>query len=224
MTDEVFAIIAQGTKELNIDLPPGTEAAFGTYYDFLEKRGQNVNLTAISGAENIACLHFLDSLALLNAALFQNKKVLDIGSGAGFPGLPLKLAEPSIDLTLLDATGKRIVFLQELCSELGVDATCINARAEDAAHRPELRGVFDIAVSRAVARLNVLCELCLPFVRTGGMFMAMKSIDSVGEVSQASNAVNVLGGELREQAPQFFRTVQVLAFFIRRPQKSDIIQ
>ena len=199
MSDSLIAIIEQGAKELNIDLPPEAGAAFRAYYDFLEKRGQVVNLTAISGAEEVARLHFLDSLALLGCAPFKDSKVIDIGSGAGFPGVPLKIAEPSIDLTLLDATGKRISFLSDLCAELDIDATCINARAEEAAHLPDMREQYNIVVSRAVARLNVLCELCLPLVRTGGMFIAMKSIDSADEVEEAQNAITVLGANLQGQ-------------------------
>jgi len=196
MSDCIFAIISQGTKKLNIELPPGNEAAFRAYYDFLEKRGQSVNLTAISGAEEVARLHFLDSVALLNAADFKRKAVIDIGSGAGFPGVPLKLAEPSITLTLLDATGKKIAFLTELCAELGIEANCITARAEEAAHLPEMREKYDVAVSRAVARLNTLSELCLPFIRVGGIFVAMKSIDSEDELAEAQNAIKELGAEL----------------------------
>ena len=193
MSDILFAIIEQGAKELNIVLPPGTEAAFRAYYDFLEKRGQNVNLTAISGAEEVARLHFLDSLALLNVAEFKGARVIDIGSGAGFPGIPLKIAEPSIRLTLLDSTSKRVKFLSELCQELGIEAECVSARAEEAAHSADMREQYDVVVSRAVARLNVLCELCLPFVRLEGLFIAMKSVDSAEEIDEAQSAIEALG-------------------------------
>jgi len=198
MSDVVFTIISHGTEKLNIALPSNAGAAFRAYYDFLEECGQNVNLTAITGAEEVARLHFLDSLALLNAVDFKNKKVIDIGSGAGFPGLPLKIAEPSIDLTLLDATGKRVTFMAELCALLGQEVACINARAEEAAHLPELREQYDIVVSRAVARLNVLCELCLPFVKIGGTLLAMKGIDSSDEVDEAKSAIKILGAKLEK--------------------------
>jgi len=198
MTDAISAIIAQGAKELNIELPPGSEAAFRAYYDFLEKRGQDVNLTAISGAEEVAHLHFLDSLALVNYSEFKDKNVIDIGSGAGFPGVPLKIAEHTMNLTLLDATGKRINFLSELCSKLNIDANCIKARAEEAAHDPDMREQYDIAVSRAVARLNILCELCLPFVRVDGLFIAMKGVDSADELTEAQNAIKSLGAEMHK--------------------------
>jgi len=196
MSDLLIPIIKRGVSEFNIDLPPEAEAVFGLYYEFLEERGQNVNLTALCGVEDVAHLHFLDSIALLNITDFKNKKVIDIGSGAGFPGLPLKITEPTIDLTLLDATGKRISFLSELCSKLNIRATLITARAEEAAFKPELREQFDIVVSRAVARLNVLCELCLPYIKPDGMFLAMKGKDSDEEVDEAKTAIKALGAEL----------------------------
>jgi 16S rRNA (guanine527-N7)-methyltransferase len=197
MFDVVASTIAQGANELNIELPSGTGAAFGVYYDLLEKRGQNVNLTAVSGTEDVVRLHFLDSLALLTVASLKDALVIDIGSGAGFPGVPLLLAEPSITLTLLDARGKRITFLTELCTKLGVDATYIKARAEEAAHTPEIRERYDIALSRAVARLHILCELCLPFVRVGGSFIAMKGSDTAMEIEEAQNAIEALGAKLQ---------------------------
>jgi len=181
---------------------PGVDSsaasAFGKYYAFLEKRGKVVNLTAITGVEDVSRLHFLDSIALLKAAQFAGARVIDVGSGAGFPGVPLKIAEPTIDLTLLDATGKRIEFLSELCAVLAIDASCVHARAEDAAHNSDMREKYDVALSRAVAQLNVLCELCLPFVRIGGLFLAMKGPDSSDELAQSQNAIRTLGGELQE--------------------------
>ena len=189
--------ITRGAQALGIALPPSAPAAFEHYYELLETHGKGINLTAISGAEGVATLHFLDSLALLNAAQFGSAKVIDIGSGAGFPGVPLAIAEPSIDLTLLDSTGKRTEFLSHLCAALSIDAAYVHARAEDAARDPSHRGKYDIAVSRAVAKLNALCELCLPFVRTGGMFIAMKGPAPDGEVSEADSAIAALGAELQ---------------------------
>ena len=196
MSDLLFPIIESGASKFKIELPPEAEAVFGLYYEFLEERGQNVNLTALSGIEDVVRLHFLDSIALLNIIDFKNKKVIDIGSGAGFPGLPLKIAEPTIDITLLDATGKRISFLSELCSNLNLKADFVTARAEEAAFKPELREQFDIVVSRAVARLNVLCELCLPFIKTDGVFLAMKGKDSDEEVNEAKTAIEAMGATL----------------------------
>jgi len=210
MSDEIFNIVAQGAKELNIDLPPTAKAAFRAYYDFLEKRGQHVNLTAVTGVEEVARLHFLDSVALLKATSFRAAKVIDIGSGAGFPGIPLKIMEPTIDLTLIEATGKKVSFLSDLCAELRIKATCINARAEEAAHITSIREQYDIAVARAVARLNVLCELCLPFVRIGGYFIAMKSIVSTDEVEESKNAISTLGAELNENYDYTIPDTEVL--------------
>ena len=190
------AIVTHGAETMGVALPPDACAAFENYYLLLDKRGKNVNLTSITGVIDVARLHFLDSLALLKVAQFRNARVIDIGSGAGFPGVPLKIAEPSIDLTLIDATGKRVAFLSELCDALVPDTVCIHARAEDAAHLPDLRESFDIAVSRAVARLDVLCELCLPFVRVGGAFVAMKDVDSAGELDGARTAIDMLGAQL----------------------------
>ena len=193
---EIITAVTRGAEELGIVLPRGVSAAFASYYDLLEKRGRDVNLTSISGEEDVARLHFLDSLALLNVHGFKNARVIDVGSGAGFPGVPLKLAEPSIDLTLLDATGKRVAFLSELCAELEIDAKCIHARAEESAQTADLRERYDVAASRAVARLNVLCELCLPFVRLGGVFIAMKGVDSDEEITEANGAIAALGAQL----------------------------
>jgi len=193
----VSDIIIQGADKLNIKLPSGAGAAFEAYYDLLSKRSKDVNLTAISGTENVAQLHFLDSLSLLSVVSFKNASVIDIGSGAGFPGVPLKLAEPTITLTLLDATGKRVDFLKELCSALSINATFIHSRAEEASHGPDMREKYDICVSRAVAKLNILCELCLPFVKPGGLFVAMKSTGSDSELDSALNAISELGAQLQ---------------------------
>ena len=191
--ETISQIVERGALQLGGSLPPGAGAAFEAYYNMLERQGKKVNLTAISGAEDVVKLHFLDSLALLGAEDFRGARVIDVGSGAGFPGVPLKLAEPSIELTLLDATGKRVAFLSSLCEAIGIDAACIHARAEDLARLTGVREQFDIAVSRAVARLNVLCELCLPLVRVGGCFLAMKGDDSLEEREEARNAIQILG-------------------------------
>ena len=183
MGDEALTkIVVQGAEELGINMPFAAIEAFNKYHIFLEQRRRSVNLTAITGATDVARLHFLDSIALHKAARFSDALVVDIGSGAGFPGIPLKITEPSIGLTLLDATGKRVAFLSELCEVLGITAACVQARAEEAARRQDMRERYDIAVSRAVARIKILCELCLPFVRSGGRLIAMKSADSDDEL------------------------------------------
>ncbi|MCL2401116.1 MAG: 16S rRNA (guanine(527)-N(7))-methyltransferase RsmG [Oscillospiraceae bacterium] len=188
-------ILTAGANALDISLSSGAFAAFDAYYHLLEDENRRQNLTALSGADEIARLHFLDSLALLRFAAFDGARVIDVGSGAGFPGLPLKIAMPSIDLTLLDATDKRVQFMENLCAELGIPAECLHSRAEELSHESEQRELYDIAVSRAVARLPELCELCLPLVKPGGVFLAMKSADSDEEIAESRNAIETLGAE-----------------------------
>ena len=166
-------ILASGFEALQLTPDPQAIARYRIYYDYLDEQNRVMNLTAISGEEDSARLHFLDCAALLKEADFAGRRVIDVGTGAGFPGLALKVACPSIELTLLDSLDKRVRFLQTLCEKLGfADVQCLHARAEEAP--AELRQSCDIAVSRAVARLNLLCELCLPFVKVGGLFLAMK--------------------------------------------------
>ena len=190
-------ILIQGACEYGLALTEEDVGAFGLYYRFLEEKNRVVNLTAITGESEVVRLHFLDSLALLALGGFAGKTVIDVGSGAGFPGLPMKIAERSLRLTLLDAQQKRVKFLQELLGTLGLTgADCVQMRAEEAARTPHYRDAHDFAVSRAVARLNVLAELCLPFVKTGGAFIAMKSADSDEEIREAESAFCALGAGL----------------------------
>jgi len=196
MSEIIAPIVRSGAEAMGIQLPAEAAEAFETYYALLERKGANTNLTAIRGAEDVASLHFLDSLALLKAAPVSGASIIDIGSGAGFPGVPMKIAEPSIGLTILDSASKRVAFLTDLCAELEIEATIVNARAEIAAHDRHMREKYDIAVSRAVARLNTLCELCLPFVAVGGLFIAMKGPDFANEAAEAGNAAKLLGAQV----------------------------
>ena len=178
-----------------LGLPPDAAEPMRRYAELLLERNRVMNLTAITSEEDVARLHFLDSCALTAFADFHGKRVIDVGTGAGFPGLPLRLVEPSIRLTLLDAQRKRVDFLREVCDALGLsDVDCTQERAEAyaAAHRER----FDIAVSRAVAALPVLAELCLPLVRVGGTFLAMKSVNCDAELSNAAKAIGTLGGRV----------------------------
>ena len=191
-------IMTRGAAELGITLTPDALAAFEQYCDYITAQSRVMNLTAISGEEDTARLHFLDAVAVMHASIPPGaRRIIDIGSGAGFPGLPMKIARPDIELTLLDAQRKRVDFLLSLCEKLGLaGVTCLHARAEEAAHEPEMRDGFDYALSRAVARLDVLCELCLPFVRPGGAFIAPKSIDTDEEIAEAQSAISKLGATL----------------------------
>ena len=192
-------ILASGFGELSLSVDAQALPRYRLYFDRLAEQNKLMNLTAIDGEEDSARLHFLDSAALLTLADFRGKSVIDVGSGAGFPGLALKVAEPDIRLTLLDSLEKRVRFLRALSDELGFDdVVCLHARAEEAP--PKLRESFDIACSRAVARLNLLCELCLPFVRVGGLFLAMKGPGAEEEAREAKTAIRLLGGELERIA------------------------
>ena len=184
-------ILREGFAQLGVPLPPEAPERLETYWRLLEEKNRVMNLTAITGKEEAARLHFLDCGALLACADLAGKSCIDVGSGAGFPGLVLKILEPSLQLTLLDSQGKRVEFQWEVCDALGLEGvTCLQSRAEDAR---ELRGRFDLAVARAVARLNLLCELCLPFVKEGGLFLAMKGPEPEEELAEAAHAAGMLG-------------------------------
>ena len=191
--------LLSGAAALGLELNAGQIAALERYAALLIEKNAVMNLTAITAPAEIARLHFLDSLSLLTLAAFRAKRVLDVGCGAGFPGVPLKLGEPSIALTLLDSTAKRMAWLSdELLPALGLEAECLTGRAEELiAGRRE---AYDLCVSRAVARLNMLCELCLPYVKVGGSFLAMKGAQADDEVQEAEKAIRAFGGELREIA------------------------
>ena len=173
------------------DVQLDTLCRFG---EMLIEKNKVMNLTAITEPQAVAQLHFLDCMALLGAADFKDKRVIDVGCGAGFPGVPLKIAEPSIQLTLLDSLAKRMNWLAELLPELGVEAEIVTARAEE--HVASCREQYDIATSRAVARLNILAELCLPYVRVGGKFLSMKGALAQEEVDEAKHGIEALGGRV----------------------------
>lgn len=162
----------------------------------LLKQNQVMNLTAITEPTAVARLHFLDSLALLREEALAGKTLIDIGCGAGFPGVPLAIAEPTLHVTLLDSLQKRVNWLKTILPELGVDATCVAARAEE--YVAEHREAYDVATSRAVARLNILSELCLPYVKVGGKFLALKGAMAQAEADEAKTAIEALGGKLSE--------------------------
>ena len=180
-----------------LGLPTTGIPALLRYANMLVEKNKVMNLTAITEPADIATLHFLDCAALLPLADWADKSVADVGTGAGFPGMPLRILEPSIRLTLLDSLNKRIDFLKEVCADLGLDdVDCVHGRAEEFA--AEHRESYDIVTSRAVANLQMLCELCLPLVKEGGYFLSMKAVDSDQELKLAYTAIKTLGGQVEQ--------------------------
>ncbi|MBQ8935716.1 MAG: 16S rRNA (guanine(527)-N(7))-methyltransferase RsmG [Oscillospiraceae bacterium] len=193
MTD----ILTQGLNALS--LPTDAAPVLARYGSLLLEKNRTMNLTAITDPAQVAQLHMLDCAALLGCADFKGKKMLDVGTGAGFPGMVLALTEPSIDLTLLDSLNKRIDWLREIAPALGVShLTALHGRAEEFGLMPEYREQFDLVTSRAVADLRILCELCLPFVKPGGLFLAMKGQKAQEEKDAAGRCISILGGRLKK--------------------------
>lgn len=191
-------LITDGAVALDLTLPDTAPRKFRLYCDILAGRAEEFNLTAIKGEENIARLHFLDSVALLKFCDFRSRKVADIGCGAGFPGFPLLIAEPSVRLTSIDSSMKKVRFLTETAALLDISPECVAGRAEELTRAPEYRDSFDIAVSRAVAELSRLLEYALPFVKKDGIFIAMKSIHSDEEIANCQNALRELQGTIED--------------------------
>jgi 16S rRNA (guanine527-N7)-methyltransferase len=187
-------------KDYKITLTENQYEQFQKYFELLAEWNEKMNLTAITDESGVALKHFADSLSLLNFVdIPQNSSLADVGTGAGFPGVVLKIARPDIKLTLIDSLNKRLVFLGEVCAQLGIEAELIHSRAEDGARNEKLRESFDFAVSRAVARMNVLSEYCLPYVKVGGAFCAMKGAQANEEFKESLNAINTLGGKLEKK-------------------------
>lgn len=188
-------------ESLNLHLTGIQIDQFLKYYELLIKTNRMVNLTAITDYDDVLKKHFVDSVSLVRAMdLSKGLHVIDIGTGAGFPGLALKLAFPELRVTLLDSLNKRIQFLNEVISELGLDGVeTVHGRAEDFARPGKLRESFDLCVSRAVANLSTLAEYCLPYVKVGGFFVSYKSEKISKELAAAENAVALLGGSIERQ-------------------------
>ena len=197
--DELKAV----AKEYGLELTTAQMTQFNTYYDLLIEWNQKINLTAITEPKEVAIKHMIDSLSCFKPNLFEeNCSLIDVGTGAGFPGLPLKIFFPSLKLTLLDSLNKRVKFLQLVVDTLGLkDVNVIHARSEEAAKNKKYREQFDFATARAVARLPILCEYCLPFVKLNGMFIALKGRQYEEEIAEAGKAIKVLGGRLVKTMP-----------------------
>ena len=192
-------IIAAGLEELGLSqrVPPEAPELLEAYGRALLEKNQVMNLTAITQPDQVARLHMLDCAALLNYVHLEGKTLLDVGTGAGFPGLPLKILCPTLEVTLLDSLSKRVRWLREVSEQLGLSGvTAIHARSEEQALVKGFRDSFDFVTARAVADLRVLTELCLPYVKPGGLFLSMKAVDCAEELSGAAHAVSLLGGKV----------------------------
>ncbi len=189
-------ILQDGAKKLSLELDEVKIAKLEKYAELLKDWNNKINLTAITDDEGIATKHFLDSLTALCTNKVQGR-VIDVGTGAGFPGLVLKIAKPEIELTLLDSLNKRINFLSEVSKELELEGIAmVHSRAEDGGVNKQFREKFDTVVSRAVANLKVLSEWCLPFLKVGGYFLALKGPLADRELDEAKKAIKILGGEV----------------------------
>ncbi len=186
-------------EKLGISLDGGQTGQFETYMELLLEWNEKFNLTAITEKDEIISKHFLDSLTLLlSDRLPEGARLIDIGAGAGFPSVPVKIARPDLRVTMLDSLGKRVDFLNEVSARLGLENICaVHCRAEDGS-RTELRESFDVATARAVANLSVLAEYALPFVKVGGYFVAMKGSAPEEEINAAKPAIRVMGGKIEE--------------------------
>ena len=192
-------MISAGLDRLSLTgrVPATAAETLANYGNLLLEKNQVMNLTAIRDEAGVAQLHMLDCAALVGLVDFEGKTLIDVGTGAGFPGMVLKSLVPSLQVTLLDSLGKRVNWLNELAGQLGLDGvTAIHARAEEQALAKGFRDGFDFATARAVADLRLLCELCLPYVKVGGAFLAMKSTESDAELAGAAHCIKLLGGRV----------------------------
>ncbi len=188
------ALLADGLTQLG--LSPDAAPSLARYGTLLLEKNRVMNLTAITDPTEVAQKHMLDCAGLLGCADLAGKRLIDVGTGAGFPGLVLKLCCPAVELTMVDSLQKRVDWLGEVSHTLNAPARCVHGRAEELGREEDWREQFDFATARAVADLRVLCELCLPFVRVGGQFLAMKSEHCQEEVDAAARCVSLLGGRL----------------------------
>lgn len=190
-------LLKENAASLGIELDDEAVARFDRLAELLIEQNKTMNLTAITDPDEVVIKHFADSISLFKAVNPDNgAKILDLGTGAGFPGIPLLITRPDLNLTMVDSTAKKLRYVAQTVETLGLEAETLHARAEEAGQDPEYREQYDIVCSRAVAALNVLSEYCLPFVKVGGVFVAMKSAKAEEEIADAKKALGILGGKI----------------------------
>ncbi len=194
------SLFADDCQKLGVSVSNEMLAQFEKLAFLLTEQNKTMNLTAITDPDGIAVKHFADSVSALAAFDFpKGAKILDVGTGAGFPSIPLLIARPDLDMTMIDSTAKKLKYVASTVESLGLNAQVLHTRAEEAGQNKEYREKFDIVCSRAVAALNVLCEYCLPFVKVGGVFLAMKAAKAQEEIADAKNAIKTLGGKIIDE-------------------------
>lgn len=225
MTTEEFI---QALSERGIKLTPEQVNQFELYYKLLVEWNQKINLTAITEKKDVFLKHFYDSLMPLWMMPLDDYAIslCDVGAGAGFPSIPLKIVHPELNVTIVDSLNKRINFLEELVSALGLSGVrCVHGRAEDVGQNPGYRAQFDVVTARAVAALNVLCEFCLPLVKKGGQFLVLKGAKADEEIEHAHKAISVLGAKFEQQASELLpieeseRTILLIRKTLDTPKK-----
>lgn len=192
-----YELLEEQAKSIGVELDDYGADRFDTYAERLVRWNEHVNLTSITEPDEIVTKHFIDCLYINNYVDFEpGQTLVDVGTGAGFPGLPILISNPKLDVTFVDSLGKRLAFIKDVMSNLGLIATRTHGRAEDLGKDAEFREMYDYATARAVAPLNVLCEYCLPFVKVGGLFISLKGSNGKEELDAAQNAIATLGGKL----------------------------
>ena len=192
-----YELLQSEAEKIGVDLGEYGADRFDSYAERLVRWNEHVNLTAITEPDDIVIKHFIDCLYIMKYVAFRkDEKLVDVGTGAGFPGMPLLIANPDLDVTFVDSMEKRIGFLRDVLKNIGLTGTRIHERAEIVGKDADYREKFDYATARAVAPLNVLCEYCLPLVKVGGLFVSLKGSSGMEELKAAENAINILGGEV----------------------------
>jgi 16S rRNA (guanine527-N7)-methyltransferase len=194
-------VFLKGAEEFGIALSPKDIERFSKYKELLKEWNQKINITAITDDDEIDVKHFLDSISIMKDGIISGKeRIIDVGTGGGFPGIPIKIMKPDTEVVLLDGLNKRLKFLNEVIDSLALEnISTVHGRAEEFGRKKDYRETFDIAVSRAVASLNTLSEYCLPFVKVGGYFIAMKGPDVDEEIAQSEKAIEKLGGKIEKR-------------------------